>query len=108
MVAGTTGEGVALAAVRSIGLGLASHCGVGKYRSGRCSGLCLLSRRWLRQQLWRRARQVRALLGPLFAGSACAHPATVVACKICEGAALATVRTIGVCTSSLCGVGHES
>jgi hypothetical protein len=31
VVGGTTGEGTALASVRSVGLGSASHCGVGHY-----------------------------------------------------------------------------
>jgi hypothetical protein len=45
---------------------------------------------------------------PLFARLAWAHAATVVAGTIVEGAALASVRLIGVDTDSLCYGVHES
>jgi hypothetical protein len=50
---------------------------------------------------------VRALLRPLFVRSAWDQPATVVAIKTCEGAALASVRLVGVVSDCHCGGGHD-
>jgi hypothetical protein len=88
VVSGTTGEGAALASVRSVGVGTASHFGGGHDNWWLCSGLCSLGPRTFRQPLWWRARQVRALLWPLFFLSAWAQPATVVAGTTVEGAVL--------------------
>jgi hypothetical protein len=96
VVAGTTGEGAALASVRFVGVGSASHCGDGYERRGRCSGLCSLGRRGPIQPLCLRARQLRALLWPLFHRSAWAQPATVVAGTSVEDAALAFVLSVGL------------
>jgi hypothetical protein len=85
-----------------------SHCGGEHDRWGRCSGLCYLGRRGLRQPLWRRARQVRALLSHVFARSARAQPATVVADTKLEGTALASVRLVVEGSARHCGGGHES
>jgi hypothetical protein len=57
-------------------------------------------------QLWRE-RQVRALLWPLFAWSALSQPAIVVAATTGEGAALVSVRSVGVGSASISGGGHE-
>jgi hypothetical protein len=51
---------------------------------------------------------VRALLWPLFARSAWAQSATVLAGTTSEAAALASVRLVGVGSTSHCGVGHYS
>jgi hypothetical protein len=51
---------------------------------------------------------VRALLLPAFAQSAWAQPATAVAGTTGEGAALASVRSVGVGSASLCSGGHDS
>jgi hypothetical protein len=96
----TTCEVASLASNRLLGVGSASHCGGGYDRLERCSGLSSLGRRRLRQpQCWR-ARQVMALLYPLFAFSAWAQPASVVAGTKCEGASVASVRLIGVGSAS--------
>jgi hypothetical protein len=108
VVAGTTDEGAALVFVRSVGVGSYIHCGGGHDRCGRCTDLCSLGRRGLSQPLWWRARHVRALICPLFARSALAQPDTVVAGTTGEGAALATVRLVGVGSASHCGGGHGS
>jgi hypothetical protein len=50
---------------------------------------------------------VRALLWPLFPQSACAQPATLLAGTTGEGAALASVRLVGVGSDSHCGGGHD-
>jgi hypothetical protein len=55
------------------------------------------------QQLWWRSRMLRALLWPLFAFTARAQPATVVAYTKVEGAALASVLLVGVGSASHCG-----
>ena len=47
------------------------------------------------------------LLWPLFSWSEWAQPATLVADKTGEGAAMASDRLDGVGTSSHCGVGHD-
>jgi hypothetical protein len=91
VVAGTIGEGPALASVRLVGVGSASQCGGGNYK---CK---------LRQPLWRGSRQVRALLWPLIASSAWVQPATVVVGMTGEGASLASVRFVGVGSSRQCG-----
>jgi hypothetical protein len=51
---------------------------------------------------------LRALLWPLFAWSAGALITTVEAGKAGEGAALASVRFVGVVPASHCGGEHES
>jgi hypothetical protein len=50
---------------------------------------------------------VKALLWPLFAWSAWAQTATVVAGKRGEGAALASVRLVGMGSARHCGAGHN-
>jgi hypothetical protein len=107
VVADTTGEGAALASVRLVGVGPASHCGGGHNRRGRCSGLCSLRKHGFKQAPWWRARQVRALLWPLFPRSAWAQPSTVVAVTTGEGAALASVRSVGVSSASHWGDGDD-
>jgi hypothetical protein len=99
-------EGGPLASVPSVGVGSGKHCGGGHDGRGRCSGLCSLHRRGLRQPLWWWARHVRALLWPLFVRSAWAQPATVVAGTTGKGASLATGRPVGVVTASNCDGGH--
>jgi hypothetical protein len=47
-----------------------------------------------------------ALPWPLFGRSAWPQAATVLAGMICEGAALASVRSVGVGSDSYCGGGH--
>jgi hypothetical protein len=91
----TTGEGAALACLRSVGMGSASHCGGGHDRGGRCSGFYALGRCELSQPLWWRARQLRVLLWPLFSRWAWAKPATAVVGTTGEGAALASVISVG-------------
>ena len=71
VVADATGESSALTCVPSEGVCSASHCGGGH-------------------------ENVRALLSPLFAWSAWAQLAIVVAGTTGEGAALASVRLLGV------------
>jgi hypothetical protein len=51
---------------------------------------------------------VRALLWPLFARTAWSQTATVVADTTVEGAALASVRLVGVGSANHCGGGHYS
>ena len=91
-----TVKGVALASVRSVSVGSASHCGGGHVICGRCSSLCSLRGRGISQALLWRARQVMAVLWPLFDCSAWDKPATVVAGTKFEGAALTSLRFIGV------------
>jgi hypothetical protein len=50
---------------------------------------------------------VSVLLWPLFARSAWAQTATVVAGTTGEGAALASVRSVSVGSDSHCGGGHD-
>jgi hypothetical protein len=50
---------------------------------------------------------VRALLSLLSSLSAWAQPATVVAGTKVEGAALASLRSMGVGSTSHCGGGHD-
>jgi hypothetical protein len=107
VVAGTTGEDAALASVRSLGFGSASHCGVGNDRSGRRYDLCSLGWRGLKQPMWWRKRMVKTLLWTLFARSAWAQPATVVVGKTVQGAALASVRLVGMDLESRYGRGHD-
>jgi hypothetical protein len=54
------------------------------------------------------ARHVMALLWPLFARSPWAQPTIVVAITTGEGAFLASVRLIGVCSASHSGGEHDS
>jgi hypothetical protein len=68
--------------IRSVGVGPASHYGGGHYRRGRCFGLCSLGRRGQ-------------------------ETATVVADTTAEGAALASVPSVGVDSVSHCVGGHE-
>jgi hypothetical protein len=107
IVAGTTGEGTALACVRSVGVGSARHSGGGNDRCERCFGLCSIVRRWLRQPLWCRAGQFRALLWTLFVCSARAQPATVLAGTTFEDAALASVMSAGEGSASHWGGGDD-
>jgi hypothetical protein len=102
VVAGTSCGGAVLASVRSVGVGSASHCGRGHHMRGRCFCLCSLCRRGIIQPLRCRARQVRALLWPLFARSEWAQPATVVEGTTGEGAAPCSVRLVGVSSESHC------
>jgi hypothetical protein len=53
------------------------------------------------------ARQLRALFGLLFSLSAWAQAGTVVAGKTGDGAALASVRSIGLGADSHCVGGHD-
>ena len=132
VVAGTRGDGASLASVRWVGLGSASHGGYvheiegaslmsfgffgvgtashsagGHDRRGRCSGLCSTERRRISRPLCWRARMLRALLYPLFARSAWAHAATVLADTTVEGVALASVRSVGVGSAGHYDSGHE-
>jgi hypothetical protein len=107
VVAGTTSEGATLASVRSVGVGSASHCGGGYDRLGSYSGLSSRGRRVPSQKLWWRARNVTALLWPLYAFLALTQPATVVAGTTGVGAALASVPSFGVCSASHFGGGHN-
>jgi hypothetical protein len=77
--AGNTVEGAALASVRLVAVGPASHCGGGYDRGGRWPGLFSLVQRRFSQALWLRAREVRALQLTLFSWSAWPHSATLVA-----------------------------
>jgi hypothetical protein len=52
------------------------------------------------------ARQVMAMQWKLFAWSSWSHSATVVAVTKVEGAAIATIRSVGVISASHCGGGH--
>jgi hypothetical protein len=103
----TTGEGAILASVPSVGVGTANHCVGGNDRLKRCSGLCSLGRRGLSQLLCWRARQLRALLSPLFARSAWAQPATAVAETTGKGAVLAYDRLFGLGSDNDRFGGHE-
>ena len=79
VVAGTTGEGSALASIRSYGMGTASHCCGGNDSLEHWSALYLMGWCVLWHPLWWRARLLRALLWPMCARSALAQKATVVA-----------------------------
>jgi hypothetical protein len=132
VLAGTTRESAVLASVRLVGVGQVIQCGGVLDRLGHSSGLRSLGRRgssqplrwrarqltalmWtlfarqrgLSQPLWWRTRQVRLLLWPLFGGSSWTQPATVEAYTTVEGAALASVRLVGVGQVSQCGGGHD-
>jgi hypothetical protein len=107
-VGGHDNEGAALATVRSIGVGPAGHCGGVHDRRGRFSGLCSLDRRGRIQALWWRALQLSALLWPLFARSAWAQPANVVAGTTRECTALGSVRSVGVDSNRHYVGGHDS
>jgi hypothetical protein len=105
---GKTGEGAALASVRSVGVGSANPCGGGTTGDGAAlASVRLVGVSSYRQTLCWRARQVRALLWPLFVLSAWAQPATVVADTTGEGAVLASVRLVGVGPASHCGGRHD-
>jgi hypothetical protein len=105
VVEGTTDEGSALDSVRSDCVGSASHCGGWHDRCGRCSGLGSIGLLVLRQPLWWRERQVRALLWPLIAWRAWDQPGTVVVETKGEGALLASNRPFGVGSASHCVAG---
>ena len=127
-VTGTTGEGDDLAPFRSIGLGSSNNCGGGYDRCWRCSGLYWMVRRVFSQPLWLRARNMMALLWNLYVWSAWAQantmvsgttfrellwllfvwttwgqPSTVVAVTTGEGAALASVHSVGIVSDNNCG-----
>jgi hypothetical protein len=57
--------------------------------------------------MWWRARKARALLWHLFARSAWALSATVLASTTIESPALASVLSVGVVSASHCGGGHD-
>ena len=95
-VACTTAEGADLASIRSFSVGSVSHCGCACECLGHSSGYCSLGRRCVSQPLWCRARQVRALLWPLFEGSEWAHPTTLVAGSTGDGAEMDSVLYVGV------------
>jgi hypothetical protein len=97
-----------LVCVRLVGVGPAIHCGGGHDRSGHCSGLCLLGRRGLRQPLWWRTRLLRALLWHLFALSASAQTATMLAGTKIQDAALASVRLVIMGLVSSCVGRYDS
>jgi hypothetical protein len=67
----------------------------------------LFGRRGLSQPLWWRAREMRALLWPLFDRSAWDLPVTVVAGTRIDGAELDSVRLVSVGSASHCGGGHD-
>jgi hypothetical protein len=99
------GEGTALASARFVGVFSAIH-GCGHDRRGRCCGICSIGRRGLSQALWWLDRHLRALLWPLFAWSALAKPATLLAINIVEGAAPASPRPPALRLVGLCGGSH--
>jgi hypothetical protein len=88
---GTTAEGTDLDSVHLVMVGSATHCGGGHDCLGYCSDLFSLGRRGHRQKLRCRARQMRALLWPLFARSAWTQKLTVVANTSDGFAALSSV-----------------
>jgi hypothetical protein len=103
-----TCEGAHLAFVSSVFLSSVSHCGGGHDRSWSCSGLCSLGRGGIVQRLEAGAkREVRALLWPLLAWSSWSQPATLVAGTTGQRAALASLRFVGVGSSSHCGSRHD-
>ena len=69
----------------------------------RWSGLFSLVRSGLIQTRWWLTRQVWTLIWPLFAWSAWAQPATVVAGKTGGGYALATIRSVCLGSASHSG-----
>ena len=107
VVSGTKCEGAAMTSARSVGVGLASHCGGGHDRSGRCSVLCSLGRRGLRQPLWWQKRQVRAQHFPLLVLSAWDQPATLVAGTTDQVTALASDGFVGMGLDIRSGGGHN-
>ena len=107
VVAGTTCEGAGLASLRLVGEGSVRQCGGGHDSRRRCSVLCLLGLRGLRQPLRWKAPQLKALLRPLFILSAWAQSATVVSGTTVESAALDSVRLVVVGSASHCGGGHD-
>jgi hypothetical protein len=108
VVAGSIGKGAVQASVFSNGVGSDSHCGGGHDMRACCFGLCSLGWRGLSQAVWWQARQLRALLRPLFAWSAGAQIATELAGTTDEGAVLAAVFFVGVGTANHCGGGPVS
>ena len=68
----------------------------------RCTGLCSLGLRWLRQALNWLARQVRELLRPLLARWAWSQLYSVLAGTTLEVTALASVRYVGMGSASSC------
>jgi hypothetical protein len=102
-VAGTTGEGAALASVLSVCVGSASHCGGGHDRLRLGCVLFSLGRSGLSHPLCWRARLLRTLLWLLIACSAWAPPATVVVGTIGDVADLASVLLFGVGSANHCG-----
>jgi hypothetical protein len=108
VVAGTTGEGACLASFRFVGVCAANHCVGGQDRTGRSSCLCSLVRRGLSHPLCWRSLQFKALLWHLIVWSSWAQPATVVASTTVDGAALASLRSVGVGSASHCVGGHLS
>jgi hypothetical protein len=103
---GTTGECAANASVLFVGVCLNRDCRVVHDRSGPCFGHCSLGRRGLSRPLSWRASRVRALLWPVFARSAWAQAATVLASTTCEGAVLSCFRSVDVGSASHCGGEH--
>ena len=106
ILADTSDEGAAVASVRLVDVGSASHYGGDREGSGRFSGLCYLGRRVLNHPLCWLTAQLTALLWPLLSRSDKAKPATAVAGATDESAALASVRSVGVLPASHCGVGQ--
>ena len=94
VVAGTSGEGDAMASVRWFGVGSASHC-VGGYEveSGALASVRLVGI-GSASQFWR-IRQLRVPLWPLFHRSVLDQPASVLAGTTGEGVALASFRSFG-------------
>ena len=132
VLAGKSGDGAALASVRSVVVGSASHYCGGLDRRGRCSGLFWLGRHGLSQALFSRARNVRGcsrffsfgrrelsqplmwrsrqvwtLLWPLILWSAWVQLANLLVVTIGEGASLDSVRLFGVGQVNQCGGRHD-
>jgi hypothetical protein len=106
-LAATTVKGAALATVRLFVVDSASHCGGEHVRLGRFSGLCSLGRRRISKPLCWRVRQVRSLFRPLFTQSSWSHRTTIEADTTGDVAALASVLSVGVGTTSHSGSGHD-
>ena len=102
---GNESEGSSLASDSLVGVGSTSHYVGGHDRRWRWSGLYAWSTR--AEPLWWRARQLRAQISPLFVCSVCAQEATVLAGMNFEGTTLASVRSVGVGSSSFCGSGQD-
>ena len=104
--AGTTHDNAPLAFVRLVSVVLSSHIGGRQDKWGRCSALFAW---WASDQASTvvEARQVKALIRPVIAWSAWAQPTTVVAVTTGEGAAVASVHSVGVGSGKHYGSGQD-